>query len=310
MLNNKIVLRIISLVIAVLLWVYVMGEVNPETKLKVNDIQVSFANTELLADDGLAAVEEDTVTVSATIKGKRSQVNEAAENGITATVDVNGCEKGKNEKELSINLPSGIALEGISQETLEFEVEDLVSEERPVEVNFIGDVGSGKLVPWSGDYDYLYVMVSGAESSVKKAEAVSGTIPTNKMHKSAQDFYVELTPVDKKGNVIYGVKPQVKGINVTAQLLTAAKVELDLIDENLSSEFEIQKISAPKTIRIIGTTDSLKSVETVKGIIDLSSITAAGKYEISIDLEELSSGVYEMDTQKDVTAVVWVVAAQ
>ena len=32
MLENKNVLKIISLIIAILLWVYVMGEVNPDTK--------------------------------------------------------------------------------------------------------------------------------------------------------------------------------------------------------------------------------------------------------------------------------------
>ena len=34
MLENKNVLKIISLIIAILLWVYVMGEVNPDTKGK------------------------------------------------------------------------------------------------------------------------------------------------------------------------------------------------------------------------------------------------------------------------------------
>ena len=36
MLNNKNVLRGISLVIAVFLWMYVMGEVNPETKDRIS----------------------------------------------------------------------------------------------------------------------------------------------------------------------------------------------------------------------------------------------------------------------------------
>ncbi len=35
MLENKNVLKIISLIIAILLWVYVMGEVNPDTKEKI-----------------------------------------------------------------------------------------------------------------------------------------------------------------------------------------------------------------------------------------------------------------------------------
>ena len=45
MLENKNVLKIISLIIAILLWVYVMGEVNPDTKEKISDIEVTFVPT-------------------------------------------------------------------------------------------------------------------------------------------------------------------------------------------------------------------------------------------------------------------------
>ena len=38
MLENKNVLKIISLIIAILLWVYVMGEVNPDTKEKISEM--------------------------------------------------------------------------------------------------------------------------------------------------------------------------------------------------------------------------------------------------------------------------------
>ena len=76
MLENKNVLKIISLIIAILLWVYVMGEVNPDTKEKISDIEVTFVNTETLADEGLAVVHEQDLRVSAIVKGKRSVINE------------------------------------------------------------------------------------------------------------------------------------------------------------------------------------------------------------------------------------------
>ena len=47
MLKNKTVLKIVSLVIAIFLWIYVMGEVDPETKVKVYGIEVNYINTEL-----------------------------------------------------------------------------------------------------------------------------------------------------------------------------------------------------------------------------------------------------------------------
>ena len=80
MLENKNVLKIISLIIAILLWVYVMGEVIPDTE-KISDIEVTFVNTETLADEGLAVVHEQDLRVSAIVKGKRSVINEMKKNG-------------------------------------------------------------------------------------------------------------------------------------------------------------------------------------------------------------------------------------
>ena len=77
MLKNKTVLKIVSLVIAIFLWIYVMGEVDPETKVKVYGIEVNYINTELLAENGLAVAEDEPVTINATIEGKRSDVNKA-----------------------------------------------------------------------------------------------------------------------------------------------------------------------------------------------------------------------------------------
>lgn len=98
MLKNKTVLKIVSLVIAIFLWIYVMGEVDPETKVKVYGIEVNYINTELLAENGLAVAEDEPVTINATIEGKRSDVNKAKKKGLTASVDVSRCKSGKNKQ--------------------------------------------------------------------------------------------------------------------------------------------------------------------------------------------------------------------
>ena len=56
MLNNKTFLRIFSLVAAVLLWMYVMGEVDPTKTSVVSNITVSFMNSDVLAEEGLAPI--------------------------------------------------------------------------------------------------------------------------------------------------------------------------------------------------------------------------------------------------------------
>ena len=88
MLNNKTFLRIFSLVVAVLLWLYVMGEVDPAKTSVVSDITVSFTTSDVLAEEGLAPIENENMQISAKIKGKRSLVNDVKRNGMSAYVDV------------------------------------------------------------------------------------------------------------------------------------------------------------------------------------------------------------------------------
>ena len=61
MLNNKTFLRIFSLVAAVLLWMYVMGEVDPAKTSTVSNITVSFMNSDMLAEEGLAPIENENM---------------------------------------------------------------------------------------------------------------------------------------------------------------------------------------------------------------------------------------------------------
>ena len=150
MLNNKNVLRGISLVIAVFLWMYVMGEVNPETKDRISNIEINFVNTEVLADRGLAVVYDNDMKISAIIKGSRSNVNETKESGLVATVDVSACTEGTNTGNVELSLPDGISLDSISDDTVKFEVEEIAEEEKPVEIEFIGeDTSDSEYEPWA-----------------------------------------------------------------------------------------------------------------------------------------------------------------
>ena len=128
MLDNKTFIKIISLIAAVCLWVYVMGEVDPNTKENISNIPVSFTGTDALAEKDLAVVQEQETFISAAISGKRSEVHDIKRSGLTAYVDVSSCQKGKNTGKINISLPEGVKLKNVSDNTMHFKVEPLVSE--------------------------------------------------------------------------------------------------------------------------------------------------------------------------------------
>ncbi len=125
MLSSKRVQAILSLVIAVALWMFVMGTVDPQITYTVRSIPVEKINEDVLEELNLSATLEKPETVDVQLRGKRSDVNEAKKGKIRATVDVSNCDYGKNEAEINIVLPdkvTGVIVDDISYETAIFTV--------------------------------------------------------------------------------------------------------------------------------------------------------------------------------------------
>ncbi len=114
MIQNKTMNLIISLLLSVALWIYVVGEVNPETTKKYDGIKIEFTNEESLAQNGLALLDPGVLTVDVTVEGKRSAVNGVKEEDIGVTADLTGRQKGKNSIHLEVKLPEGLKLKNIS----------------------------------------------------------------------------------------------------------------------------------------------------------------------------------------------------
>ena len=123
--NNKKVLMLISLLVAIALWMFVMGNVDPQVSERVSDVKVEMQGTNTLEKSGLKATLNKPKIVTVTIEGKRSQVKKVKDKGVRAYIDVSNCNYGKNETEIHVKLPDsvkGVAVEDISSETATFTV--------------------------------------------------------------------------------------------------------------------------------------------------------------------------------------------
>ncbi len=125
MFRNRKTLMILSLLIAIALWMFVMDQVDPKTELTVTDVKVEMHGTDVVENMGLTATLVKPKIVNVELQGKRSQVNKAKKKGLTAYIDVSTCDYGENEAEIRVELPSGVrgvSIEHISQYTAKFNV--------------------------------------------------------------------------------------------------------------------------------------------------------------------------------------------
>lgn len=302
MLNNKTFLRIFSLVVAVLLWMYVMGEVDPAKTSTVSNITVSFTNSDVLAEGGLAPIENENMQISAKIKGKRSLVNDVKRNGMSAYVDVSSCKEGKNTVEVKINTPDGISVESTSDEYLTFEVEAIEEAEKPVSISFEGKSGSKSKVPWVISFMPETVTVSGASSLIDKVSEVRGTVSVADMSEDHSSWeYATVTAVDEKGNDVAGVSVQDGSVTAEVRILTVKTVTLEVSAENMEDGYEADSISADSQIKIVAPAEVLDYVDSIKGTADMTGVSDTETHKIKLNFD-LPEGVYLYNSNEPVTA--------
>lgn len=308
MLNNKTAMKIISLLAAICLWMYVVGEVDPETKGKVGDVPVYFTGAEVLAENGLAAVNEEEITVSVVLKGKRSDVNDIKKSGLAAYVDVSDCEEGKNTRDIEITVPENVSLENVSAETLTFAVEKLDKQKKPVEIEFYGNSGSSELTPFIIESTPEEITVSGAESSVNKIRALKGKIALEDISADKSSWVtVEVDPVNKNGNEIGGVQLNKTKVKVKVQLLQLKTVRLQVNKENLDDSIVVEKISLPENIALAGPESVMKEIDKIEGIVDMQGMSESGSLPIQLELPE---SVYVYDKENVPTAEITIKAEE
>jgi len=91
--TTDIPIKLLSLFLAVVLWIYVVILLNPETDVIISDIPVTFADSLALTNSNYVMMNEKQHTIELKLRGKRSILTGVNKNNISAYVDLAGYEK-------------------------------------------------------------------------------------------------------------------------------------------------------------------------------------------------------------------------
>ena len=105
--NNKTVLKILSGLVAVVLWFAITYTEDPIISQSLGDITIEYEGEKRLMDNGLIIVNKDEIPdISVVIRGKRSSVISAI-GSVVASCDVSGIEtSGENTVEVKYIYPT------------------------------------------------------------------------------------------------------------------------------------------------------------------------------------------------------------
>lgn len=287
MIRNKNVLRLLSVVLALFLWFYVVAVENPYSERKITKIPIQFVNHEELESRGLAIDYSDVQTMDVVISGSRSDVMKVSADEITATVDLTGYEKGKNYANITIKVPSKVELVDQRIQVIPITVEKLQTAKKKVNIQFTGTASKEKEAKLFAQ-DIEQVKVSGAQSQVAKVSKVFADLDVSKLTDNSKKYSLKIYAADAKGKEITGVELSHTKVVVQAGLysIKAVPLSLDLKGEP-GAEYRVSALDAPKTVKIAGFADELEKIDKlVSNPIYLSDLTESKKIPIEITLPE------------------------
>ena len=137
-LGENLRLRTLSLLIAIILWVYVMNIQNPEIRREFNDIHVNIINR----DYGMVLTDQQDITTTVKVKGKQEFVKKLSVSDIEVIADLKEFNKdGSFSIPLKVNVSGVQGMEIIEAEPnkIDINIERLVQIQKMVDVEFTGE---------------------------------------------------------------------------------------------------------------------------------------------------------------------------
>ena len=263
MLKNKNFNIILAIIIAVALWAYVLGDVNPTTNVTVKDVPITLVNETSLEDAGLIVLKSSETTINITVSGPRTEATKVEKTDFKVEADVEALNLGTNIVRLNVKGPDNVKITNISTDKIDINVDRLVTETKEIQVVASGEI-EGDMEPYVIDISKEKIDVTGAKSLVDKISRVNAVVDATKIGNTMKTIVAKLEAVDSQGKVIGNVRLENNAVNVSVVMHHKKTVNLEVpVVKSDDSALE-RTINVPKTIVIKGEDSILETITSIR----------------------------------------------
>lgn len=323
--DSRTFLMILSLVAAVILWLFVNSTEGVEGDKVLSGVKIEFLGADALRESsGLIITEQDRDTVNLTVKGTRRVLSKLSSTNVTAAVDLSRVTTdGWNSVSYEIIYPAGVSSEEVtvirsSADIVNFYVDRQSRKTIPVEGDFTGNTAEGYLAEDNLIFDPLMVTLSGPKTAIEQVDHAYVAINRTDVDKTLS-YSTTYQLRDADGNVIEDsrITRETDSVNVTLNVLATKSVPLDVTIINGAGATRADNTSIviePDSIVLSGDASAIDSTSKINlGTIDLGSfateysatytivppndtenITGISEASVTVKIVGLSSRIFEI----------------
>lgn len=287
--KSNLTAKIFSLIIAIILWSYVMGIEDPEQEWEIKNMTVSLTNISALDKQGLVVMEPSEVTVNVKLTGKRSDREKFIQKNILSQVDLSGYNEGQVKVPVYVRLAdqsTSVRLVSWEPKEILFNFEKIVERDRTVTIKTSGNLAENYVIGDIGTKSQS-ITIKGPRSWVNEVAEVVAYVDLEGRNAS-DNVPVPIKLLDDEGNDVRGVEKYPSTIDVSIPIFRTKTLPIELITQGeLPQNYAITEISInPSSIAIKGSNDieSLTKIDTKP--IDINNLLDRTFVEVELDLPE------------------------
>lgn len=286
---------LMSVLLAVLFWLYVRAELDPSQTSWFYHVPVEITGSTVLTRQGLTVANLSQSTVDLRIEGPASVLDSLSRSrkDLSVTLDVSKCTEGENKLVYTPNWPVNINTDSIvtidrDPETITVTVEKLYTSSFNVEFQLKGTVADGYQAGTPAINPETVVVSGPAEqvSRVKKVVAVletedldqrfAGDLPLILLDENGEQITDAEVALDSPTAYIVLPVVVVKDIPLTVNFQPGGGATIDDIT------YEIN----PKSLMVSGAESDMESLSEISlGSVDLSKVVGTNTFTFPIDLD-------------------------
>ena len=284
--DKNIIMKITSLIFAIILWSYVKEEANFITSTNFKNVEVTYEGLSDLKENNLVVISPKEATVDVKLQGYNSYMRNVTKDGIVAKVDLSRLKEGEHSVPVNVSyVDLGITVTNTSPRRIPFRIDKLIKEDMKANVIIKNKPLKGLSV---GDIDRDFnVSVSGPSTILNKISNVESHIDISDITESST-LDVEVLAYDDEGKVVQGVKIDPSDIKVNIPILKSKTVPIKVvynektIENIVPNDFSIE----PSSVTIRGNSDVIESIDFIETKpINFNNIKS-GVYEVKLNLPD------------------------
>lgn len=209
--NSKIFKLLLSVVLAFVLWSYVVTAQRTDTEQTFYNVPVVLDGESVLEDRGLKLTSDKELTVTLRLSGNRSQLNQLRSSDITVLVDLSRItEAGEKAMKYTVSFPGDIqdsAVEVVSREPAEIklQVEEWDTKQIPVKAELPGELPENYIIDQQNvSLEYESVTISGPKDLVDQISMAKVVVNMDGRTESVEER-VNITLCDENGQPVEDV---------------------------------------------------------------------------------------------------------